>query len=135
MSLVSIPQGVDVKRWYYSGLFRWCMCINPTRGGRQTRRKSLMRPNNHSYQSHKGWTSNSICSSSLLFVMLVSIPQGVDVKPVINTFIDMASQGINPTRGGRQTFCAVPRPPRIKLYQSHKGWTSNKAHQARHRSS
>src|SRR5659263_507434 len=77
---VSIPQGVDVKRRCGSIRVLQGRCINPTRGGRQTRLclwlKSPTRVSipqgvdvklflcdlivyYRQYQSHKGWTSNS----------------------------------------------------------------------------
>src|SRR5659263_458269 len=37
----------------------------------------------------------------------------------------MICRGINPTRGGRQTGTDFLLKARFKMYQSHKGWTSN----------
>src|SRR5659263_498861 len=76
--------------------------INPTRGGRQTKLKcncaifSIMYQSHkgwtsntigtiyvagdQAYQSHKGWTSNKVKMQLCYIFHHVSIPQGVDVK-------------------------------------------------------
>ena len=61
-------------------------CINPTRGGRQTVYKNKL----------------------LETLMLVSIPQGVDVKLPFLVGNDNDLYCINPTRGGRQTVSWAP---------------------------
>ena len=87
------------------------------------------------YQSHKGWTSNDWPELDGFGQCEVSIPQGVDVKPAADPTTPILLTSINPTRGGRQTR-TIPRDCLSDhVYQSHKGWTSNKTHQARDRSS
>src|SRR5659263_419522 len=112
------------KGWTSNSTTVVIMCINPTRGGRQTqyRHSSRSRPGSINptrggrqtsmwiyssvagavYQSHKGWTSN-------LDVIVVKKPE----------------PSINPTRGGRQTLLLNYPILHFIMYQSHKGWTSN----------
>ncbi len=55
---VSIPQGVDVKPFLELCCLLSYLCINPTRGGRQTLGIQTTAAGMQLYQSHKGWTSN-----------------------------------------------------------------------------
>jgi len=99
---VSIPQGVDVKQGNCIIFVKYKMRINPTRGGRQTWTMCLASFKAAAYQSHKGWTSNQQFRLYGMHLHRVSIPQGVDVKQ------DYLYAELQELR-----------------YQSHKGWTSN----------
>ena len=102
---VSIPQGVDVKR--FSPITRYqqrISCINPTRGGRQT--ETIF--SNQSYCSCINPTRGGRQTCYISVNVAVSIVLC-----------------INPTRGGRQTCGYMDAAAGVKMYQSHKGWTSN----------
>src|SRR5659263_422478 len=98
------------------------------------------------YQSHKGWTSNHTPQEKWQPFSGINPTRGgrqtcnpcwwmgadQSINPTrggrqtqVRALFLMICPGINPTRGGRQTGTDFPLKARFKMYQSHKGWTSN----------
>ena len=98
--------------------------INPTRGGRQTCLPDMVQSILDRYQSHKGWTSNQPYQLVGTYGISINPTRGGRQTVERCSYIFIWNR-INPTRGGRQTIGQSPFTVSQKMYQSHKGWTSN----------